>query len=152
MGSLFEEAKLMEEIALLETNIDDMSPEILSYTTEKLLESGALDTYCTPVYMKKGRPGVLLSVLTDASHEEALVDIILSETTTIGVRRSIVSRYVMERKFKKIPTEYGHIDVKVAISKDIHKFSPEYEQCKEAAKEYNVPLSKVYAAVNEKYS
>jgi len=88
LGNAKEKEKIDDEICMLETNIDDMNPEILGYVMNRLFENGALDVFYTPVYMKKNRPGVLLTVLTDKEHEEKLVDIILTETTTLGIRKT----------------------------------------------------------------
>jgi len=151
MGSLFEGENLMEEVALLETNIDDMSPELLGFASEKLLQSGALDVFCTPIYMKKSRPAVMLTVLCSLENEERLVDIILRETSTLGVRRSNLKRYCMKRETVTVSTTYGDARVKVASREDFKKFSPEYEDCREIAKRTGIPISTVYDMVCESY-
>jgi len=150
MGTLFEEDKLSEEIAVLETNIDDMSSEILGYTMECLLENGALDVYYTPIYMKKNRPAVMLTVLTDRQREEKMADIIFRETSTLGIRKTCMKRYCMDREIRKISTEYGDVRVKVALKGEIQKFAPEYEDCKEIARRTGMTLSSVYDLVREK--
>lgn len=149
MGELVEKEAASHEIVVLETNIDDMSPELLGYTMERLLESGALDVYHTPVYMKKNRPAVMLTVLADREQEEKLVDIILKETSTLGIRRSMCQRYCMERKIVKVNTQYGEARVKVCTRGDIKKFSPEYEDCRQIAKKTGLPLDKIFDEVRK---
>ncbi len=139
-----------QEIVVLETNIDDMNPEILGYTAETLLENGALDVFFTPVYMKKNRPAVMLTVLSDKMNEEKLVDIVLRETSTIGIRRYVCSRYTMSRCTVKVSTEYGDIRVKAAQKGDIRKFAPEYEDCREIARKTGLPIRKIYEKACEK--
>lgn len=151
MGTLFGEGGMMEEIAILETNIDDMSPELLGYASEKLLQSGALDVFYTPIYMKKNRPAVMLTVLTNMEQEEKLVDIILKETSTLGIRRSKSKRYCMNREIIKVNTEYGEVRVKVASKGELQKFAPEYEDCREIAQRTGMPLMKVYDIARQSY-
>jgi len=141
-------AKYDDEVVLLETNIDDMSPELLGYTMEKLFEKGALDVFYTPVYMKKNRPGVMLTVLTDAGNEQKLVDVILTETSTLGIRRTAAGRYVMNREWKTVSTEYGEARVKVSSKGGIKKYAPEYEDCRKLAQKTGKPLMEIYNAVN----
>jgi len=138
-----------EDVILLETNIDDMSSELLGYTMEQLLEKGALDVFYTPIYMKKNRPAVLLSVLTDKKQEKSLVEILLKETTTLGIRRTIVSRYCMHRKIHEVETKLGKIRVKVAQQGDIKKAAAEYEDCAAIARNTGLPLRKVYEVAQE---
>ncbi|MHB8061128.1 MAG: nickel pincer cofactor biosynthesis protein LarC [Ruminiclostridium sp.] len=152
IGTLYQQDTLSnDEISILETNIDNMSPEILGYTMEKLLENGALDVYFTPIYMKKCRPSVMLTVLATCSDEKKLSDIIFKETSTLGVRLSHSSRYCMNREFVKVNTQYGDVRVKIASMGDIMKFAPEYEDCKIIAVKTGLPINKVYELVNEKY-
>jgi pyridinium-3,5-bisthiocarboxylic acid mononucleotide nickel chelatase len=152
VGTLYQQDSIPnDEISILETNIDNMSPEILGYTMERLLESGALDVYFTPIYMKKCRPSVMLTVLATCSDEKKLSDIIFKETSTLGVRLSRSSRYCMNRELVKVNTQYGDVRVKVASMGDIMKFAPEYEDCKSIAVKTGLPIIKVYELVNEKY-
>ncbi len=148
LGSQLEEDRLSEEISILETNIDDMSPEIIGFTTEKLFENGALDVFVTPIYMKKNRPAYMLTVLIRKELEEKLVDIILKETSTLGVRKTTASRYYMNREMISVATEYGDVRVKLASKGDIMKFAPEYEDCKSIANKTGMPISTVYSLVN----
>lgn len=149
MGTLFGQDEAMEEIAVLETNIDDMNPEMISYTMEKLFEAEALDVFFTPVYMKKNRPAVVVTVLCNPSDERKLVDIILKETTSLGVRRSLARRHCMHRETISINTEYGEVDVKIASQGDYKKYAPEYEACRSIAKSKGIELQKVYSAACE---
>ncbi|PYG86921.1 hypothetical protein LY28_02542 [Ruminiclostridium sufflavum DSM 19573] len=152
VGTLYEQDMIPnEEISILETNIDNMSPEILGYTMEKLFDNGALDVYYTPIYMKKSRPSVMLTVLSKYGDEKKFSDIIFKETSTLGIRLSYSLRYCMNRELVKVDTQYGSVRVKVASSEHFMKFAPEYEDCKNIAVKTGMPINKVYELVNEKY-
>ncbi len=134
-------------MVLLETNIDDMNPQICGYLMELLLAAGACDVYFTPIQMKKDRPAVMLSVLVDSSHEKKAVDIIMQETTTLGIRRTTVERYILSRKVIKVKTRYGLIEGKVAeLAGGEKKIQPEYSSCLAAARKHKVPLRNIFAA------
>jgi uncharacterized protein (TIGR00299 family) protein len=134
----------LPKVSVIETNIDDMNPQCYEYVMEKLFSSGALDAYLTQVIMKKGRPGVLLTVLCGKDRKEDIINLLFRETTTIGVRFYEVSREVLEREIRKVNTEYGTIRVKVSKKPEgTLKFSPEYEDCKRIAKKYKIPLIEV---------
>jgi uncharacterized protein (TIGR00299 family) protein len=133
---------------ILETNIDDMNPELYGYIEEKLFEAKALDVFKTPIYMKKGRPGIKLSVLVDIKNEENVLGIIFEETTSLGVRKYRVEKIMLNREFAKVKTEYGDITIKKSYYKGkLVKYKPEYEECKTIAKEKNIPIDKVYKTV-----
>jgi TIGR00299 family protein len=135
---------------ILETNIDDMNPEIYGYVEEKLFEVGALDVVKTPIFMKKGRPAIKLSVSVNERTEKDVLDIIFQETTSIGVRKCRVEKIMLNREFSKVKTEYGDITIKKSYYKGkLVKYKPEYEECKTIAKEKNIPIDKVYKAVYE---
>ncbi|MDP2688902.1 MAG: nickel pincer cofactor biosynthesis protein LarC [Deltaproteobacteria bacterium] len=136
-----------QELTVLETNIDDMSPQIAGYLLERLLDAGALDAFLTPVQMKKSRPGILLTVLCEAEKSEPLLDLIFAESTTIGVRTYPVQRRCLERKTEKVKTPYGAVRIKVSM-KDGRavNIQPEYEDCKEAALRKKAPLKMVMDA------
>lgn len=152
VGTLYEQDNVPnDEISILETNIDNMSPEILGYTMEKLLDNGALDVYYTPIFMKKSRPSVMLTVLANCEDEKRFSDVIFSETSTLGIRVTRSARYCMNRELVKVNTMYGDVRVKVASIGDIHKFAPEYEDCKSIAVKTGMPITKVYEMVNENY-
>jgi len=110
---------------------------------ERLSEAGALDAYLTQVIMKKSRPGILLTVLCRAEAKNDVINIILKETTTIGVRYYETDRVTMRRAIRQIQTRYGKVRVKQSAFGDILHSTPEYEDCKKAAKEQNVPLNDV---------
>ena len=137
---------------LLETNIDDMNPQDYGYVFERLLESGALDVWATPIFMKKNRPAVMLSVLVDEEYRESCADIVLQETTSIGLRVTPVERrYEAMRRTAMVTTPYGEVSCKISAYKgQIVALSAEYEDCRRLAKEQGVALKKVRrAAISE---
>ena len=138
----------METITVLECQIDDMSGEQFGYVMNILLEAGALDVYYTPVFMKKNRPGTLVTVLTSNEEAGEMEIILLKETTTFGVRRSEWKRRILERRSENIATMYGDIAVKIGYSgAKIYQISPEYEDVKRAAKIHGVPFQDVFFEV-----
>src|SRR3989304_785007 len=136
-----------EELLVLETNIDDMSPQVAGYLLEKLLAKGALDAFYTPVQMKKSRPGVLLTVLGRHSDKDALLGLIFEESTSIGVRTYPVERHCLERKMMKVKPPFGSIPVKVSFraGKAVN-VQPEYEDCRAVAEKKGVALKTVIDA------
>lgn len=151
LGNLVDESQGEDEIIVLETNIDDTSSEVLGYTMERLLENGALDVFYTPIYMKKNRPAFMLTVLAGNGTEEKLVDVLLRETTTLGIRRSATQRYCMNREIVNVSTNYGDVRVKVASFGDITKAMPEYEDCREIARNTGLPIRTVYDLALDKF-
>ena len=144
-----------EKLWMLETNIDDMSPQILGHVMDRAFELGALDCYFTPVQMKKNRPGVLLSVLCANDRKETLMKLLFTETTTLGVRSYEVARRALRRSIVRVETPYGPIDVKVAhLNGNVVNEMPEFEQCRIAASKAGVPVKvvedAVRAAINHK--
>lgn len=138
----------IEEQYILETNIDDMNPEFYEYVEEKLFQIGALDVFKTSIFMKKGRPGVKLSVLITEKIEQDALEIIFKETTSIGVRKYKVEKIMLSREFSKVKTQYGDITIKKSYYKGkLVKYKPEYEECKSIAKEKNITLDSVYKEV-----
>ena len=136
-----------ENMVVIETNIDDMNPQIYPYVMEKLFESGANDVYYHNIMMKKGRPGILLSVLTSETLLEKTLNIIYSETTTLGVRVHNIGRHKLKREIKEIDTSLGKVKVKVAELNDVnikYKMMPEFEECKRLAKDNKKPLHEIY--------
>jgi uncharacterized protein (DUF111 family) len=132
------------QATVIEANIDDMNPQIYEYVMEKLFKKGALDVFLTQIIMKKGRPGVRLTVLCKETEKEELMKIILTETTTIGLRFYDVGRRVLEREVKLIDTEFGKVRVKFSrLGDSILKATLEYEDCKKIAKKLNMPLIEV---------
>ena len=133
-----------EKLWMIETNIDDMSPQLLGHVMDRAFELGALDCYFTPVQMKKNRPGVLLSVLCEREQKEALLTLLFTETTTLGVRSYEVERRALARTMVRVETAYGPIDVKVAhLNGRVVNEMPEFEQGRAAASKAGVPLKVV---------
>jgi uncharacterized protein (TIGR00299 family) protein len=136
-----------EELLMVETNVDDVSPQVLGHLMERALELGALDCFFTHVQMKKNRPGVLVSILCRPSDSEAMHGLLFAETPTLGVRSSAVRRRALERESVTVETEFGTIAVKVAQSAGrAVGATPEYEDCRAAARAHNVPLRVVQEA------
>jgi len=134
-----------EPIAILETVIDDSSPQLIAYVSELLLEAGAWDVYRIPVQMKKGRTGVQLSVLCHPDRISTLRDLLFRETTTIGLHWRIENKISLPRDFKEVQTEWGPVRIKIARwpSGEIANAAPEYEDCRSLATEHSVPLKVV---------
>ncbi len=138
---------LVEPLALLETNLDDMNPEWLGPLLDDLLQAGALDTWFTPIIMKKNRPAVQLSVLCSLDQQEKLRSLLFTHTTTLGVRTLSLERHVLPRRFERVETAYGPIRIKLAeYAPGRWKAAPEYEDCRLAAQRHSTSLGEVYAA------
>lgn len=138
---------------VVETNLDDVSGEVIGYATTKLWEAGALDVYTTAIQMKKNRPGVTVTVLCQAPQIEKVEKILFRETGTLGVRRWPVSRHKLERKACQVETEFGPIDGKLGwIAGQEPSFSPEFDSCSRAAAERGVPLKDVYEAAQKAFA
>ncbi|MDE2997944.1 MAG: nickel pincer cofactor biosynthesis protein LarC [Gemmatimonadota bacterium] len=137
-----------DALNLIETNIDDMTPEIYGYLIDRLLGEGARDAYLTPVIMKKGRPGVVLSVLADPDRTQSATDLIFRETTTLGVRIRRVERQTVSRRTEVVETAFGPVTVKVASYGGRTRSAPEFEDCVRIAKEQGVPILDVYRAAS----
>ncbi|HEX6719443.1 MAG TPA: nickel pincer cofactor biosynthesis protein LarC, partial [Pyrinomonadaceae bacterium] len=136
-----------ERLWMLETNLDDASPQIIGHVMDRVLELGALDCFFTPVQMKKNRPGVLLSVLCRRDEKDAVMKLLFTETTTLGVRSYEVTRRALKRSVVRVETEYGPIDVKVGhLDGRVVNEMPEFEQCRQAAAKADVPLKVVEEA------
>ncbi|HEY3379767.1 MAG TPA: nickel pincer cofactor biosynthesis protein LarC [Armatimonadota bacterium] len=130
----------------LETNIDDVSGEILGYLMDALLAAGALDVFYTPIHMKKNRPGVLVRVLCAPQDEGACTDLLFRETTTLGVRRTTYTRTVLPRELRTVDTAFGAVRVKVSAWRGQTRVEPEYEDCRRCAEAAQAPLLAVYQA------
>lgn len=129
---------------VIESNIDDMNPQIYGHLIDTLMARGAHDVYLTPIIMKKGRPAILLSVLTDKTKSTEILDTIFRETTSIGVRIQEVGRRKLSREVREIETGYGKVRVKISKKGDeIMTVTPEYEDCKKLAEEKQVPLKTI---------
>lgn len=132
----------------IEVNLDDMPGEWMGHLINKLLSLGANDVYYTPIYMKKNRPGILLSVLVAEDKSDQIKDTIFQETTTFGLRYSTWNVHRLGRKFIKVNTQWGLVTVKAAVRNgQLSQISPEYEECKRIAEKENIPLKHVYHEV-----
>ena len=141
-----------EQVWVLETNLDDISGEMIGYCTTRLWEAGALDVYTTAIQMKKNRPGVKLSVLCHAGELEPIESILFTETTTLGVRRWTVSRHVLSRQSHCVQTPWGPVEGKVGwLGDGWPRFAPEFESCRRIAAERGVPLRAVYEAAQKAF-
>ncbi|MBI9109316.1 MAG: nickel pincer cofactor biosynthesis protein LarC [Spirochaetales bacterium] len=140
-----------KEALMIECNIDDMNPELFGHVTEKLLEAGAKDVFMTPVFMKKNRPGILLSVMSSIENKERILGIIFHETTTAGLREYPVTQKMLERRFETIKTHYGTIKIKSFFYKGKKVSSKaEYEDVRRLALEHNVPMKEIYEAIERR--
>jgi pyridinium-3,5-bisthiocarboxylic acid mononucleotide nickel chelatase len=134
-----------ETLVLLETNIDDLNPEIYDYVFTRLFAAGALDVFLSPILMKKNRPASLLSVLSSPGDVSSLLEILFYETSTLGVRQQTVNRVALARQFQKVETPYGPVRVKIAqLASGQVKISPEYEDCRMLAEQHQLPLMDIY--------
>jgi uncharacterized protein (TIGR00299 family) protein len=143
LGEAVEEFK-MEDVVLLETNIDDMAPNLYEFVMDELFKSGALDVFLQPIIMKRSRPGVILSVLCKPEDMGRLSELMFRETTTLGIRVNRLERMALDREVVKVETRWGEVEVKVARMGDkILGFSPELRSCEEIARKENIPLKAV---------
>lgn len=133
-------AEERDHVTVIESNIDDMNPQVYPYLLERLLESGALDAFLTPVIMKKGRPGMLLTVMAPRGAVDELTKVIYRETTTIGLRYHEVSRRRLRREEIVAPTEWGSVRMKKVVSSDGIRVTPEFDEVRRIASERAIPL------------
>ena len=140
------------ESVVVETNIDDMTGELAAYVLSRLIEAGALDAWAVPILMKKGRPAVTLCALCKRGSEADIASVLLSESTSFGVRTYAVDRIERPRRSVEVNTQYGTIAVKVADGDGLPATaSPEYEDCRKAAETHAVPVREVFAAALAAY-
>jgi hypothetical protein len=133
-----------DTIAVLEANLDDLSPQVLAYAMERLLAEGALDVFSIPVQMKKNRPGALLTVLAKTEDANRLTKLIFAETTTLGIRRRDEQRQILTRRWETVDTTWGPVRIKIAnLNGSITNYAPEYEDCRALAETHHVPLKEV---------
>jgi len=141
-----------ETVVVMEANIDDMNPQLYGPFAEKALAAGALDVTCSPLQMKKNRPGLLVSVISKPELESTLTHLLFEETTTIGVRITEARRKVLEREVVKVETAYGPVKMKVArLEGKIVNAAPEFEDCRRLADEKSLPLKEVMRAAQAAY-
>lgn len=138
----------MSSLVIIECNVDDMNPQIIPHTIERLLTSGARDSWATPILMKKGRPGFIISALADPEHVPELRRILLEETTSLGLREYPIVRHELERELREVDTEYGAITVKIGRDRAgaVLNVQPEYESCRRAADARQLPLKEIARA------
>jgi uncharacterized protein (DUF111 family) len=133
-----------EFVSVLEANLDDLNPQVFGYVMDRLFDAGALDVFGTPVQMKKGRPGMLLTVLSRTEDAQKLANIVFSETTTLGIRMREERREVLKRRAVSVTTSWGEVRMKVAnLNGTVMNYAPEYEDCRQIAAEHGVPLKTV---------
>ena len=148
----FAENTSQETISVLEANLDDLNPHVFGYVVDRLLEAGALDTFASPVQMKKNRPGMLLTVLAKPEDASRLTQIIFTETSTLGVRQREERRQALARKWITVVTRWGDVRLKVAsMNGTVTNYAPEYEDCRKIAAEHHVPLKSVMNEAMEAY-
>jgi len=141
-----------ETVTILETALDDLSPQVLAYVTERALALGALDVMQTAVVMKKGRLGTLLTVLCDEATAPALEHLLLTETSTLGIRIHTQRRSCLDRSHLPVETPYGTIRIKLGTrNNETLNAAPEYEDCRTAAAQHNVPIKQVIQAATAAY-
>lgn len=136
-----------DQMVVLETNIDDMSPELCGPLLEVLFTEGARDAYLTPVIMKKGRPAVVLTVLVPDEKVSTVTETVFRHTTTLGIRAQRVHRSKLPRHIRQVTTRWGPLKAKVALFDGTERLSPEFEDCFRVAREHGVPLWEVYQEV-----
>lgn len=150
LGEMTEEER---QLMLFETNIDDMSPELYGYVLERLFERGAVDVWFTPIQMKKNRPAVMLSVLASAEVEGQIVETILRETSTLGVRVQRMARHESAREIVQFDSSLGQATVKVKLLHGVRiALSPEFEDCRRLAQKHGLPLQEVYRIITAEAS
>jgi uncharacterized protein (TIGR00299 family) protein len=149
-----EEADGEEAIAVIETVVDDATPQLMAYVSEQLMEAGAWDVYRAPVQMKKGRTGVQITVLSSPKLLHVLRDLLLRETTTIGLRWRMENKLALDREFQEVETAWGKVRMKIARwpSGEVANASPEYEVCRNLARQHGVPLKRVMQEAMRAYA
>jgi uncharacterized protein (TIGR00299 family) protein len=141
-----------EQLWVVETNLDDISGEVVGHTIAQLWSAGALDVYTTAIQMKKNRPGILLSVLCPAEQVAAVEGILFRETTTLGIRRHAVERRKLRRETHRVTTPWGSVEGKLAhLDGQPSRFSPEFEACRRIAEQYGLPLQTVIDTAQAAY-
>ncbi|MDR0311098.1 MAG: nickel pincer cofactor biosynthesis protein LarC [Acidobacteriota bacterium] len=156
VGETFEKASLetssTEQVAVIETAIDDMNPQIFGYFQEKALAAGALDIYAEPIHMKKNRPALKITCVCAVADVRRFAGIIFRETTTIGVRYTIAERITLRREFREVSTRYGTVTMKVSLldGRPVN-FVPEFEDCRRLAEQTGKPLKEIQAAAANAY-
>jgi pyridinium-3,5-bisthiocarboxylic acid mononucleotide nickel chelatase len=147
-----EDPQATERIVELQANIDDLSPEILGAVQTRLLKVGALDAFFTPIQMKKGRPGTLISVLCRPSDRQKIQELLFTETSTFGIRYREIDRVTLDREVVEVQTAYGPVQIKIGKQDGkILQVSPEFESCNAAAERSHQPLKRIYELAVEAF-
>jgi pyridinium-3,5-bisthiocarboxylic acid mononucleotide nickel chelatase len=141
-----------EDVTVVETNIDDMNPQMYPYLIEQLLAAGAHDAYLVPIIMKKGRPGILLSAMVNSSKLDAAIQCIYRETSTIGLRLNHIGRRKLPRRHLEIATSFGTVKAKAVVRDGREVVSPEFEECKRIALEKGLPVLEVMRTIEREIS
>jgi len=137
----------------VEANLDDLNPQVFGYVLDRLLAEGALDVFGIPVQMKKSRPGTLLTVLCKPEDAGKLMQILFSETTTLGVRQRDEIRQTLARRWENVRTQWGEVRIKIAsMNGTVTNYAPEYEDCRRIATEHRVPLKTVLQEAARAYA
>lgn len=135
----------VETLVMLESNIDDLNPEFYDHVIDLLFDAGALDVTLIPVQMKKNRPATQIQVLSKPSDVGILERILFRETSTLGIRRQLIERHALQRSMIEVETRYGAVRVKLAhLEGGESKFAPEYEDCRNLARQHDIPLREIY--------
>ncbi|MBD0383512.1 nickel insertion protein [Paenibacillus sedimenti] len=141
-----------DQMLLIQANLDDMNPEWVSYIMDKLFDLGANDVFVVPIIMKRARPGIMLNVLLAADLLMEVEEVIFSETTTLGIRYMHASCHRLAREFEKVQTQWGPLTVKVGYHQGkLVQYAPEFKECEQVAKQYQVPLKRVYDEVRKQF-
>jgi uncharacterized protein (TIGR00299 family) protein len=143
---------LREDIVVVETNIDDMNPQVYPFLIEELLSAGAHDAYLIPIIMKKGRPGILLSVMVEKSRLETITELIYRHTTTIGLRIQQIGRRKLPRQYFEIDTSLGRTKAKLVVRNGKELVVPEFEECKRIARQTGRPLPEIMRQLEQELS
>ena len=146
-----------ETVVVLETQIDDLNPQAIAYTLEKLLSVGALDVFTQAIGMKKSRSGILLTVICFPEQVETCQEIIFRETSTLGIRHRTQQRSILDRQIESVGTKYGEVKVKIASwgqgeEHQIINIQPEYEDCANLARKHNIPWREIHQQAITQYS
>ena len=141
-----------EAITVLESNLDDLNPQVFGYVMDRLFEEGTLDAFAVPVQMKKNRPGMLLTVLCKPEDADKLTQLIFTETTTLGVRRRDEARQILARRWESVSTPWGDVRIKIgSMNGTVTNYAPEYEDCRQIAVERHLPLKAVMQEATRVY-
>jgi uncharacterized protein (TIGR00299 family) protein len=147
-----DESLSSDRVTVLETAVDDLNPQVIAYVTNQALQLGALDVMCTPVFMKKGRPGTLITVLADREHAAQLEELLFRETSTLGLRIREERRRCLERRIENAATPWGNVRIKIGLRDGREmQAAPEFEDCRQIAETHHVPVKQVIEAALRAY-